>query len=577
MKSDQELRDRLVTDIAAQLDEFDEENAAMEAFVEERSERFVLGSRETVLEELLAHASATGGDGYVCLIGAPGSGKSALLAHLSQHATLNAQPSTLLIRHFVGASPGSTDVRRTLRRLCHELKAGCPDITADIPDDPEKLRVAFPDFLRQACARQCVVILLDAINQFDPASHSAGLHWLPEELPANARFILSALDGMALEELRRRRRKPREIELKPLTAADGEAIIEQFRKRYRKQFEPDQIELLLGKDKSGKLNKTDSDKPLYLLAALEELRTLGTYEEITQRIAELPPTTNEMFAWILERLENDDGFRDASGRRVGHELVSRFVALLGASRYGLSQRELADLLDAGDPQGNVAALLHLLRPYLMRRGELLDFYHGQFRAAIENRHLADDEARQSVHSSLADYFATRPAGARQFDELPWELAEARLWAKLFGLLRDLDMFDALWRHNPFDLKRYWTLLEGHSDFRLAKAYYLPSDPSSITGHQAATWVRIARLLYDTDNVAEAAVRIEAVVGVVRKAGNLLDLQAALGVFGLCRAGQGRHDEALEAFVERERICRQLGDMHGLQESLAPQGAVYMNC
>lgn len=92
MKSDPDLRDRFVTDTAAQPDEFDEENAAMEAFVEERSERFVLGSRETVLEELLAHASATGGNGYVCLIGAPGSGKSALLAHLSQHSTLNSQP-----------------------------------------------------------------------------------------------------------------------------------------------------------------------------------------------------------------------------------------------------------------------------------------------------------------------------------------------------------------------------------------------------------------------------------------------------------------------------------------------------
>lgn len=84
MKADPALRDRLVTDAVAPLDEFAEENAAMEAFVAERSERFVLGSREAVLNELLAHASATGGNGYVCFTGAPGSGKSALLAHLSR-------------------------------------------------------------------------------------------------------------------------------------------------------------------------------------------------------------------------------------------------------------------------------------------------------------------------------------------------------------------------------------------------------------------------------------------------------------------------------------------------------------
>ena len=398
----------------AQLDEFAEENAAMEAFVEERGERFVLGSREAALEELLAHAGATGGNGYVCLTGAPGSGKSALLAHLSRHPTLHAQPSILLIRHFVGASPGSTDVRRTLRRLCHELKAGCPDITAEIPDDPERLRAALAGFLRHACASRRVVILLDGVDQFDPASHSAGLHWLPQDLPQGARVILSALDGPALEELRRLC-KPREIELKPLTADDGGAIIEQFRRRYRKQFEPDQRAALLA--------KTDAGTPLYLLAALEELRTLGTYEEIAQRIAGLPATTQELFAWILKRLENDDGFRDAAGRRVGRELVSRFAALLGASRHGLSHHELADLLDPGDPQGNVAALLHLLRPYLMRRGELLDFYHGQLKDAVGKRYLSDEDERRQAHKAIADYFETRwrDADTHALNELPYHL------------------------------------------------------------------------------------------------------------------------------------------------------------
>ena len=435
IKSDPELRDRFVTDTAEQIDEFAEENAAMEAFVAERSERFVLGSRKTVLEELLAYASATVGDGYICLIGAPGSGKSALLAHFSQYSIPSSQPSTLLIRHFVGASPRSTDVQHTLRRLCHELRAGCSDITADIPDDPEKLRLAFPDFLQQACTRQRVVILLDAVNQFDRGSYSAGLHWLPEDLPVNARIILSALDGPALEELRHRRRPPREIELQPLTAADGAAIIEQFRRRYHKRFEPGQRATLLA--------KADAGTPLYLLAALEELRTLGTCEEITRRIAELPPTTHELFAWILKRLENDDGFRDAAGRRVGRELVSRFAALLGASRRGLSQRELADLLDAGDPQGNVAALLRLLRPYLMRRDELLDFYHGQLRGAAGTRYLSEKTESIEAHKTIADYFETRwrEPDEHALAELPWQQAYAELWDPLKATLSNLDFVD----------------------------------------------------------------------------------------------------------------------------------------
>ena len=49
----------------APLDEFAAENAAMEAFVEERAERFVLGSRGAVVEELLTHATKSDGNSYI--------------------------------------------------------------------------------------------------------------------------------------------------------------------------------------------------------------------------------------------------------------------------------------------------------------------------------------------------------------------------------------------------------------------------------------------------------------------------------------------------------------------------------
>ena len=264
------------TESAAKLDEFAEENAAMEAFVEERTERFVLGSREPVLNELLSHAGATGGNGYLCLVGEPGSGKSALLAHFSQHLILTPQPSTLVIRHFVGASPGSTDMRRTLRRLCHELVTGT-GLTAEIPEDPEKLRVAFAEILRQASAQKRVVILLDAINQFDSAAQLGGWSWLPEELPATARVILSTISEVSgqsltvsgqqtvlspqssvlgpLDALRHRRIPPKQIELQPLTKEDAEAIIREFLHRYRKSMTDDQRAALLA--------KADAATPLY--------------------------------------------------------------------------------------------------------------------------------------------------------------------------------------------------------------------------------------------------------------------------------------------------------------------------
>ncbi len=387
------IDDELGPKLPAELDEFAEENNAMEEFVEERSERFVLGSRAAVLNELLHCGKAF--EGYACLTGAPGSGKSALLAHYSQRLAFSEKRSTILVSHFVGASVGSSNVFSTLRRLCHELKKSCPEITASIPDDLDKLRVAFRDFLGEACIHRRVVILLDAVNQFETTSDLGWLSWLPGELPANTCVILSAPTGSALEELGLRFKR-RLITLEPLEIADGEAIIEQFRLRYRKRFTPDQRASLLA--------KTDAGLPLYLLTALEELRTLGTYEEISQCIVGLPPTTQELFTWILDRLKNDNGFRSATGQKVGEELVSHFAALVGASRHGLSQLELDELLGSFDHQGNVSALLYLLRPYLMRRGELIDFYHGQFRAAASRMCLSLRANRVEAHQTLAEFF-----------------------------------------------------------------------------------------------------------------------------------------------------------------------------
>jgi len=375
-------------------DEFTEENAAMEAFIEERVQRFVLGSRQPVWNEIRQHAESTGGSGYLCLTGEAGSGKSALLGKFCQDYR-EAHRQDLVIPHFVGASPGSADVHLTLRRLCHELITGAA-MTAEIPEDREKLRVAFPEILQQASARKRVVILLDAINQFDSATQPAGRPWLPEELPATARIILSILSGTTPESLWQPRQPPWLVELQPLDTQDREAIIREFLHRYRKSVTDAQRTALLA--------KADAGTPLYLLVALEELRTLGTYEEITGRIAQLPPDTRSLFIWILKRLEDDDGFRDASGQKIGRELVSRFVSLLGASRHGLGQQELVELLAPGDPQGNVAALVQLLRPYLMQRGELLDFYHGQFREAAEQAYLTSEDGFGAANADLANYF-----------------------------------------------------------------------------------------------------------------------------------------------------------------------------
>ncbi len=430
---DPELRDRFAEEAPAAADEFTEENEAMDAFVAERSERYVVGSRQGALDRLAAFAIADGQPNVLAVTGSPGCGKSALLGKFSRDLAA-AHPDWLVVPHFVGASAGSSDLRRTLRRLCHELQRATGG-SDPISQDVKELIPRLPALLKQVAAVRRVVLIVDALNQMDAADGAHSLNWLPMQLPVDARLVVSSLEHPVLEVLRRRGKLVEELTAHPLTAADARAIAEGLADRYHKRLSEEQTQQLLGKSESG--------MPLYLLVALEELRTLGTYEEITGRIAQLPGNVRDLFLWVLrDRLSTDPGFRDAAGKRIGTDLVRRFVSYLGVSRHGLSHQELVGLIAPGDQQGNVAALERLLRPYLMRRGKQLDFYHGQLREAVEREYLDEPHEPPAAHRALAGYFAAQGCNNRRtLEELPYHQTRAGLWDELEATLTNLPFLE----------------------------------------------------------------------------------------------------------------------------------------
>jgi telomerase protein component 1 len=470
-KDDPALAPRFANEGATPPDEFAEEAEQMEAFIEERSqpERFILGSRQPLLDAMLAFAAADGVPNLFVLTGEPGSGKSAFLARFTRE--LAAQPfdnrhSSLVIPHFIGASAGSTDLRRTLRRLCHDIALAAAN-TEPLPLDIKDLINHFQKLLTDASANKRVILVFDALNQLDATEGAHWLNWLPRELPPGVRILASVIapaEGQPEHQtlaILRTRPGTRIVKLQSLGRKDVGAIIEGYLKRYAKQLGRDQLALLL--------RKRDRRLPLYVLTALEELRTLGTYEEITDRIRDLPGDARALFGWILtERLARDPGFRDGEGRSCGGALVEKFAACLGVSRHGLSPAELTALLDPGDPLGNVAALLRLLRPYLMRRGELLDFYHGQFREAAGAAHLDTPEKQRAAHQSVAtclQAFADpdrdgqcRDATPHALGELPHHQTRAEAWPDLITTLENIFFLEAKVTHGmAFDLAEDFTV------------------------------------------------------------------------------------------------------------------------
>ena len=532
------------------------EAAEHEAFAASRAGTRVYIGRSEYFEALDAHAQGEGPP--LVVLGESGSGKSALLANwaLKRRET---HPDELLLMHFVGASPASIDWAGMLRRLMGELMKHFA-IEAEIPDAPEELRPAFASLLYMAAARGRVVLLIDALNQLEDRQGARELLWLPPQIPANVRLVVSTLPGASLKEAEKRGWPTLTVE--PLQPEERKRLIRDYLDQYTKKLSDQRTEQIAAAPQSA--------NPLYLRALLEELRVWGEHETLDERIAHYLAAAGleELYALVLERYE-----ADYERERPG--LVREAMALIWAARRGLSEAELLDLLGAdGGPLPGAfwSPLLLAAEQSLVDRAGLLAFFHDYLREAVRRRYAATPEAQATLHLRLADYFDTQEGrlSPRGIAELPWQLAEASSWRRLYDLLADLDFLKVAWEASEFEVKARWAAVEQNCDLRLADAYRgVAEEPRRYPDH---VW-RVASLLTDTGHPSEALGLQEYLVEHYREVGDNASLQACLGNQALILKARGDLEGALALHKEQERICRELGDPDGLHRSLGNQANI----
>lgn len=154
---------------------------------------------------------------------------------------------------------------------------------------------------------------------------------------------------------------------------------------------------------------------------------------------------------------------------------------------------------------------------------------------------------------------------RKLDELPWQLARARSWERLQGLLVGPAFFRQAWKQDQFEVKVFWAKIEAHSPLRLAAAYRgVLADPAR---HEAFYVWEVACLLADTGHPEEALSLRAQLVEHYRRAGEWDNLSASLGNQGLILKARGDLDGAMALHQEAERLCRELGKKRELAFSL----------
>lgn len=421
----------------------DQERSALTEFVEHRRRDFT--GRQQLLDDLTnlarsesppdaVFAIASNVTWGACVTGEPGSGKSAIFAELVSR--ISADDSILLLTNAAGATPRGSQIGSMLERFIQEL-AGALGIENPLPENasPDDVDATFASLLGRVAVKQRVVLLLDAINQFDETPRAQHVTWLrPRVWPANARIIATGLVGGATEALSQLA-GIEELDIPPLTIGDDDtddvtAIAKAVWQRYHRQANPAVLRVL--KEKRLPDGTFAAGNPLWLTLALEQINLLDA-DDFTRAEREFPGSPGERLRALLVKTANDmpptvaelyDLLLAQTERVFGVAPARAFAAVIAVSRFGWRESDLLALIPAaarilcpGEPVPRLddlqlAALRRGFRAHLSRRGmlEQLDFFHAQMRQAVERRVLGDIERVRSLHRALADHLESLQIG-----------------------------------------------------------------------------------------------------------------------------------------------------------------------
>ncbi len=439
-----------------EIDPVDKEAADHEIFGCERARLFF--GREAYLGDIAGYFTEPR-KSPLALFGASGSGKSALLAKAVEQVQ-KSRPEAVLAARFIGSTPASGDIRALLEGLCRQITRAYGGEEKTIPTEFKELSEEFPKRLALATAERPLVLFLDALDQLAESQNARSLFWLPKDLPDNVFLVVSTAPGDCWDKLEAIIPPACRIDLRPLSASEGDRILEAWLVQAGRTLQAQQRREILDRFAANGL-------PLYLKLAFEEARSWRS----TWAAEGLPADVAGIIRRLFSRLSAESNH--------GPLFVARGLAYLRAAKNGLSEDEVIDVLSRDrdvfedfqkrsffkppEPKLPVVVWSRFyfdLEPYLNERRTdgvtLMGFFHRQMGEVVDAVYLAGG-VRAKIHSELASYFAGQPlfvaredgktANLRKLSELPFQQVHGEQWEALYETLTDFDFLEAKCAHS----------------------------------------------------------------------------------------------------------------------------------
>ena len=227
---------------------------------------------------------------------------------------------------FLGTTPDSSSIFPLLKSVCCQLSYLYGVSFSAIPDDLSQLINHFKALLSHASAERPLFIFFDSLDQLSPMNSAHALSWLPISLPKHVKCIVSTLPNLyGISDILEIMIEIPEnfVQVQPLGENLSIGILNRLLRNISRCISPEQLPIV-----QDALNKCNT--PLYVKLVFDQISLWKSY---TQDVY-LAPSIAECISKLFERIENQHG----------RTLVSHALAYITASKNGLSEAELEDLI-----------------------------------------------------------------------------------------------------------------------------------------------------------------------------------------------------------------------------------------